>query len=109
MFGMGLGEILVIGVVALLVIGPQQLPHVARVVGRLFGEIRKATQDLSGGLLEATNEVNEAVGEAKKSFKEGVEETKKNLIGDEETVNNDKAAEQKTAELKDSSSNGEST
>lgn len=72
MFGMGLGEILVIGIVALLFIGPQQLPQVARVVGRLFGEIRKATEDLSGGLLEASNEVHEMAEQVTQGVTEGI-------------------------------------
>jgi len=61
---MGFGEILVIGVVALLVIGPKQLPQVARVVGRLFGEFKKATEDLSGGLMSATREAKDALHKA---------------------------------------------
>ena len=64
MFSIGFGEILVIGVIALLVIGPKQLPEVARVVGRLFGEVKKATEDLSGGLLSATKEVLTAMDDA---------------------------------------------
>ena len=53
-----------IGVIALLVIGPKQLPEVARVVGRLFGEVKKATEDLSGGLLSATKEVRTVMDDA---------------------------------------------
>jgi len=101
MFGMGLGEILVIGVVALLVIGPQQLPQVARVVGRLFGEVKKATQDLSGGLLDATREVNEVVDNAKGSIKQGITDSKKALL--EES----KITENNTVSLEESKSNVE--
>lgn len=61
MFNIGFTEFLVIGVVALLVIGPKQLPEVARVVGRLISELKKATQDLSGGLLEVTKEVKDTI------------------------------------------------
>ena len=64
MFSLGFGEVLVIGVVALLVIGPKQLPEVAKVVGRLFGEFKRATEDLSGGLLSASKEVRETWQEA---------------------------------------------
>lgn len=72
MFNIGFTEFLVIGVVALIVIGPKQLPEVARVVGRLLGELKRATQDLSGGLLEVTNEVKSSIHETKEGImKEG--------------------------------------
>ncbi len=68
MFNIGFSEFLVIRVVALLVIGPKQLPEVARVVGRLIGEFRKATQDLSGGLLEVTKDVKSTIDETKQTI-----------------------------------------
>lgn len=40
MFDIGLWEILVVVVVALLVIKPEQLPHVARTIGRLLGKVK---------------------------------------------------------------------
>ena len=49
-------------------IGPQQLPQVARVVRRLMGELGKATQDLRGGLLEATHEVQSSIEEVKEEL-----------------------------------------
>ncbi len=68
MFNIGFSEFLVIGVVALIVIGPKQLPEVARVVGRLLSELKRATQDLSGGLLEVTNEVKSSINETKQGI-----------------------------------------
>ena len=40
MFDMGFAEMVVIGIVALLVIGPERLPAVARSAGRWFAKIR---------------------------------------------------------------------
>jgi len=65
MFNLGFSEVLAIGVIALLVIGPKQLPEVARVIGRLLGELRKATQDLSGGLLEVKRDVEGSIHDVK--------------------------------------------
>ena len=65
MFNLGFSEILIIGVLALILIGPKQLPEVARVVGRMLREFKQATTDLSGGLLEVKEEL-------KKPFEEGL-------------------------------------
>jgi len=41
MFDIGFSEILVIGVVALIVIGPERLPKTARMLGHLFGRLQR--------------------------------------------------------------------
>ena len=41
MFDVGFSELMVIGVVALVVIGPERLPKVARTVGLLFGRLQR--------------------------------------------------------------------
>ena len=46
MFGLGAGEILVIGVIALIFIGPKKLPELARGLGRGIKEFQKAKNDL---------------------------------------------------------------
>ena len=46
MFGLGAGEILVIGVIALIFIGQKKLPELARGLGRGIKELQKAKNDL---------------------------------------------------------------
>ena len=46
MFGIGTGELLVILVVALIIIGPNKLPEIARVLGKGLAEFRRAADDL---------------------------------------------------------------
>ena len=46
MFGMGWQEILLILVIGVLVIGPDQLPQVARGLGKVIAQFRRATNDL---------------------------------------------------------------
>jgi sec-independent protein translocase protein TatA len=54
MFGIGVSELLVILVVALVVLGPQRLPEVARALGKGLAELRKATGGLTEELRDAT-------------------------------------------------------
>jgi Tat protein translocase TatB subunit len=42
---LGVGELLVIGAIALIVFGPRKLPQMARTVGKMMAEFRKATTD----------------------------------------------------------------
>ena len=50
MFGMGWQEILLILVIAVLVIGPDQLPQVARTIGKLIAQFRRITNDMRDSL-----------------------------------------------------------
>src|SRR5215813_1199721 len=45
MFGVGFPELVVILVVALIVLGPQRLPEVARMLGRAYGQLRRASEE----------------------------------------------------------------
>jgi len=47
MFNLGISEIAVIAILALILIGPKQLPEVARIIGRLLNELRRSTSSLT--------------------------------------------------------------
>ena len=44
---MGFTEIILIMAIALILFGPEDLPDIARTIGKIIFEVRKATQDLS--------------------------------------------------------------
>jgi sec-independent protein translocase protein TatB len=56
-FGIGVAELLLIFVVALLVLGPDQLPGVARTLAKFMGEFRRAGEDLRLNIMSASNDV----------------------------------------------------
>lgn len=55
MFGLSLGEILVLGVMALIVIGPKQLPELARNLGRFMNELKRATDGFTEDIKQQAN------------------------------------------------------
>src|SRR5688572_25289523 len=50
MFDIGFSELLVIGVVALIVIGPEKLPRMARTVGHLAGRLQRYVADVKADI-----------------------------------------------------------
>lgn len=46
MFDIGFSELMVIGVVALIVLGPERLPKVARTAGHLFGRMQRYVSEV---------------------------------------------------------------
>lgn len=50
MFGLGMSEIIFLAILALIVIGPKELPEVARTIGRFLNELKRSTSVLSDEL-----------------------------------------------------------
>ena len=50
MFDIGFSEIVVIGVVALVVIGPERLPKTARTLGHLFGRLQRYVNEVKADI-----------------------------------------------------------
>jgi sec-independent protein translocase protein TatB len=58
MFNFGWGEIVLIGIVALIAIGPKELPTVLRTIGQLMGKVRRMANEFQGQFQEALREAD---------------------------------------------------
>ncbi len=79
MFGMDFYEIAVIGAVALVVLGPERLPKVARTAGHLFGRLQRYVNGVKADIsreMEASEfaKLKQEVQDAAKSFEKSVNE-----------------------------------
>ena len=108
MFGIGLPELLVIAIIALLVVGPKKLPDLAKTLGKGFSEFKKATEgaaeDLKGALNDEKTknddggnnsflpDLAKTLGKGFSEFKkatEGITEDFKEALKDDEKPKND--------------------
>ncbi len=74
MFGIGMPELLLILVVALIVVGPKKLPSLAKSLGKGLSEFRRATDEIKSSIAET--DTYKDITEIKSSIKETVESIK---------------------------------
>ncbi len=67
MFGMGMGELLLILIVALLAVGPDKLPGAAKSIGKAIRDLRKQGKELQT-TLEEDSKLGEAVRELRSAL-----------------------------------------
>jgi sec-independent protein translocase protein TatB len=60
MFDIGWGELVVIGIVALIAIGPKELPTVLRTLGQYMAKVRRMASEFQGQFQEAMREAEMA-------------------------------------------------
>lgn len=77
MFDIGFSELLVIAVVALIVIGPERLPRVARTLGHLFGRMQRYVNDVKADInremqFEELKKLQTEMEQAARSIETGV-------------------------------------
>ncbi|HTP99063.1 MAG TPA: Sec-independent protein translocase protein TatB [Casimicrobiaceae bacterium] len=78
MIDIGFSELVVIGVVALIVIGPERLPKTARTVGHLFGRLQRYVNEVKADInremeLEELRNLQKQVQSAAQELKTSVE------------------------------------
>jgi len=84
MFDIGFSELVVIGVVALIVIGPERLPKAARTMGHLFGRLQRYVNDVKSDIsremeLDELRKLQKEVQTAAQDLKSSVESAARNM------------------------------
>jgi sec-independent protein translocase protein TatB len=76
-FDIGFSELMVIGIVALIVIGPERLPKVARTMGHLFGRMQRYVNDVKADIsremeLDELKKLQSSLQDTARSFEQSV-------------------------------------
>ncbi|MDP2028688.1 MAG: Sec-independent protein translocase protein TatB [Thiobacillus sp.] len=86
MFDIGFSELVVIGIVALIVIGPERLPKVARTAGHLYGRLQRYVSTVKSDI---SQEIQlDEIRRAGQTFKESIESAASD-VGQQATVVDD--------------------
>jgi len=79
MFDIGFTELMIIGVVALIVVGPERLPGLARTAGHLIGRLQRYVADVKSDIsreadLDELRKTKESVQQAASEFESSMNE-----------------------------------
>jgi len=102
MFDIGFSELMVIGIVALIVIGPERLPKVARTIGLLLGRAQRYVSDVKSDInremqldelkklqtqvTESARELESSVRKEYESARSSIEEPVQAAVGELDSV-----------------------
>lgn len=92
MFDIGFSELIAVALVALIVIGPERLPRVARTLGALFGRAQRYVNDVKADIqrevdLDEMKDIRSTFQDAAKSVRESVTQTEQELREAGESLN----------------------
>ncbi len=90
MFGVGTSELVIILIIALLILGPKEIPKVARTIGKGMRELQRAKDELKKNIefeddpisdikSDLTDMINETKEDIQSEFKSPASDDKKNL------------------------------
>lgn len=80
MFGLSFAEVALLGVIGLIVLGPKQLPEVARTIGRLLNELKRASGDLTSVITDARDATQKSLLDAREEYNKVLEQAERATI-----------------------------
>jgi sec-independent protein translocase protein TatB len=92
MFDIGFSEFFVIALVALIVIGPERLPRVARMAGHMFGRMQRYVSDVKADInremeLEDLRKMRDQFNDAARSVEEDIQQVSRDMGETAEELN----------------------
>ncbi|MBE0627085.1 MAG: twin-arginine translocase subunit TatB [Burkholderiales bacterium] len=101
MFDIGFSEMMLVGIVALVVIGPERMPGVARTAGALFGRAQRYVGELKADIqkqvdLEELKNIKSTFDDAARSFEQSVIQAQEQLDASARSLNPGVAAQAPT-------------
>lgn len=92
MFNLGISELLLLGALALIFIGPKELPELARVLARFLNDLKRASDDVKDYVSRETS-----ILDARRSLRKDMENLE---ASDKELATRDRSEENPIAEEK---------
>ncbi len=111
MFGLGMPEIFLILAIALIVIGPQKLPELAKTLGRAMGEFKRSAQELKRSIdMDSTiHDVKSSTTDLKDVIKDGRPKKNHTKKPTEKDVTGDSKKEEPSSSAGDAPFSSENT
>ncbi|HWR20798.1 MAG TPA: Sec-independent protein translocase protein TatB [Verrucomicrobiae bacterium] len=79
MFGLGIGEVLIILVIAFLLFGPKQLPEVARQVGKMVKGFKETAEDLRKSVEPELNMIQQEIKTVEQDFQASIKDAEEQI------------------------------
>jgi sec-independent protein translocase protein TatB len=82
MFNVGFSELLILGVLGLLILGPEKLPEMAQRLAKMLNELKRVKEEALGPIKDLQNETEKMLAQARReanSFQEAVDKQTENF------------------------------
>ncbi len=73
MFNLGIQELIVIFIIALLFIGPKQLPDLAKTLGKIFRDFKRASNEITDSVQREVRKIDDFKEDVAKDIKKDVD------------------------------------
>ncbi len=74
MFNLGFTHIILLGVIALIVVGPEQLPDLAKKLAHMLNDLRRAKDEILGPVTQMHNDTQKMIDEAKSKATQDIQQ-----------------------------------